>query len=85
MLNLDGFGGIQTLPKALGGLTGLHTLHMRECSELTELQTFLYKDPSTTAAQTVTALEWHPTIPGVFAVALGAKESFNQRLERPCA
>jgi len=37
VLNLDGFGGITTLPKTLGGLSALHTLHMRECSELLEL------------------------------------------------
>jgi hypothetical protein len=35
VLNLDGFGGITTLPKTLGGLRDLHTLHLRECSELT--------------------------------------------------
>ena len=37
VLNLDGFGGIQSLPKSMGGLHALHTLHMRECSELIEV------------------------------------------------
>jgi len=37
VLNLDGFGGLTTLPNAMGGLSQLHTLHMRECSELTEV------------------------------------------------
>jgi len=34
ILNLDGFGGITTLPNSIGGLKGLNTLHLRECAEL---------------------------------------------------
>jgi Leucine-rich repeat (LRR) protein len=37
VLNLDGFGGITTLPKTLGGLSDLHTLHLRECEALERL------------------------------------------------
>jgi len=36
-LNLDGFAGITTLPKTMGGLSGLQTLHLRECAELREV------------------------------------------------
>ena len=35
VLNLDGFGGITTLPQSIGGLRELNTLHLRECSEMT--------------------------------------------------
>ena len=34
VLNLDGFAGMKTLPKTLGGLADLHTLHLRECEGL---------------------------------------------------
>ena len=37
VLNLDGFGGITTLPLSMGALKDLHTLHLRECSELKEV------------------------------------------------
>ena len=36
-LNIDGFGGIEHLPKSIGALASLHTLHLRECESLLEL------------------------------------------------
>ena len=36
-LNIDGFGGIEHLPKSIGELASLHTLHLRECESLLEL------------------------------------------------
>jgi hypothetical protein len=37
VLNLDGFGGITTLPTTIGLLVELHTLHLRECEALERL------------------------------------------------
>ena len=34
VLNLDAFGGIEALPPSIGELSGLHTLHLRECEAL---------------------------------------------------
>ena len=37
VLNLDGFAGVTSLPETLGGLSVMHTLHLRECEALEHL------------------------------------------------
>jgi Leucine-rich repeat (LRR) protein len=37
VLNLDGFAGITTLPKTIGVLKHLNTLHLRECAEMLQV------------------------------------------------
>ena len=49
-------------------------------SDLGEFQSFKFM---TEHATTITAVAWHPTIPGVVAVACALKLSFNERVENP--
>eukprot|EP00729_Bicosta_minor_P020649 gene20649-16291_t len=49
-------------------------------SELGEFQSFKFMAEHAT---TITAVAWHPTIPGVVAVACALKLTFNERVEHP--
>jgi WD40 repeat protein len=49
-------------------------------TDLQEFQSFKFITENET---TITAVQWHPTIPGVVAVACSLKQSFNERVERP--